>query len=528
VLILTALLVPALVVCGALAFGVTALWTGRQDLQRAADLGALAAATDVPSVSGQLPISGLKLFQRFDDPLHADDWHDRARAVVVDQFADGRSPVATAFQTTDGAPSAAVAWAWVSPLLASLRACAADVAELAGCKAGLDAELGATLPEVGTLDASAASAVAAVASALPPGDQVMSSQVATQLRDVCAHETGISIFGTVAWTCDATVGSLLGAVDHRNGSLLGTVTGTLRSLLAPIQHAATNGLLDPAAHGLGFDGANVPQLGVDVAGAAPALLTPRVSVDVHDLTMKPSLSPMTFSMTASATARRVIKSALVLPSVGMPGLPADGWSLLPASTQQMLLNRLGPNAPAMLGAAGTDGWLIDPNVLSASAPALAEKVLDLVDHTETAYSTKLSSALCKRLPPSVVCPIGDDIVDRQHLLGPFMEDVWDATRPPPQGTAPTVQEILAAHADSGEPLYVVGGLRPVRLGEIFGSLWPTIRSPHVGTTLGSALSELMFVPALDVVPAAVHREGTTFRLERVLATAGLYKARLVR
>jgi Flp pilus assembly protein TadG len=48
VLIVTALLVPALVLCGALAFGVTTLSTGRQDVQRAADLGALAGAAALP------------------------------------------------------------------------------------------------------------------------------------------------------------------------------------------------------------------------------------------------------------------------------------------------------------------------------------------------------------------------------------------------------------------------------------------------------------------------------------------------
>jgi hypothetical protein len=51
---------------------------------------------------------------------------------------------------------------------------------------------------------------------------------------------------------------------------------------------------------------------------------------------------------------------------------------------------------------------------------------------------------------------------------------------------------------------------------------------HVGVDLSQLLSELMFIPALDVVPAAVYREGSTFRIERVLATAGLYKARLVK
>lgn len=526
VLIITALLVPALVLCGALAFGVTALWTGRQDVQRATDLGALAAAANTPTVSTELPIAGLKLFQQLGAPLDASDWRQRACEVTRRQFVDGRSPVATGLRADTTTPSCTVQFQWESPLLATLGACVQDVAELAGCKDGIERELRATLPEVATLDASVASAAAAVGGSLPPTDKIITADVATQLRSACASETSVVLLGAASWLCTATVGDLLGSVDHETGGLVGSLTGTLGPLVAPLQAAATEGLLDPVRGGLGFDPSNVPQVGVDLAGLVPAVLTPRVHVDVDGLTMKPTFSPLTFDVATGTTARRVIKSALVLPSAGIPG--TNAFSSLPAETQGALFAKLGLDAPSMLADA-EGGWVVDPNVLTRSAPVVAQQVLSLMDSTESTLSSTTSTALCDSLPPSVACPVGDDLVDRQHLLGPFMEDVWDATRPPPDGSEPSIGDVLADHADSGEPLFIVSGLRSVLLGAIFGpGVWQTIKGAHVGPQLGSLLSELMFVPALDVVPASVHREGSTFRIERVLATTGLYKARLVK
>jgi hypothetical protein len=133
------------------------------------------------------------------------------------------------------------------------------------------------------------------------------------------------------------------------------------------------------------------------------------------------------------------------------------------------------------------------------------------------------------VPATVSCPVADKLVDRQHLLGPFMEDLWDVTRPPPDGDAPRIEDILGAAADTGEPILVASGLREVSLATIFGpAVWNTIRAAQAGPNLNPLLAELLFVPALDVIPATVYRDGTTFRLAPALATTGLYKARLVK
>jgi hypothetical protein len=527
VLIVTALLVPALVLCGALAFGVTTLWTGRPDVQRAGDLGALAGAAALPTaVSPALPIDGSTYLQDLGAPLDAADWRQRACEVVRRQFLDGRSPVANGLRADDDPMTCTATFQWESPLLATLAACTDDVAELAGCRAELEQELRSTLPPIDALDSSARSAVGAVGALLPPGAKVLGSELAGQLRSACASATGITLLGQTAWVCNATVGDLLSHVDQSSGDLLGTLSALLQGVIAPLRASAAGGLLDSTQQGLGFDGANVPQVGLDLGNVAPALLTPRVHLDLDGLHMKPTFSPFSFDVASGVTARRVFKSAVVLPTMGIPGTSA--WSSLPPTTQAALTGVLGPQAPDLLSRS-VGGWTVDPNVLTRSAPDVAEQVLSMYDATESQVSSAASDALCTSLPATVSCPVADKLVDRQHLFGPFMEDLWDATRPPPDGDEPSIEDVLGAAADSGEPILVASGLREVSLATIFGpAVWSTIKAAVAGPDLNPLLSELLFVPAFDVIPATVQRDGTTFRLSPVLATTGLYKARLVK
>src|SRR5688572_3504021 len=50
-LVLTAILVPAIVLLGALTFGITSLWTSHDDVQRGVDLGSTAAAAATPTAA---------------------------------------------------------------------------------------------------------------------------------------------------------------------------------------------------------------------------------------------------------------------------------------------------------------------------------------------------------------------------------------------------------------------------------------------------------------------------------------------
>jgi hypothetical protein len=528
VLVFTALTVPVVVIVGALALGLTTLWTSRQDVQRSADLGALAAAANAPTLSSELPLSGLTLLQDLEMPLDPLTWRERACAVAKAQLVGGRAAISNVFSDGD-VPSCQPTWKFESPLLAVLDGCLRDIDDLAGCRDRLDEELRHVLPAIDSLDASITSATDQVHQLLDPVDKLVGAALSTQLGDACAAQTGVDILGVAAWVCDHRVGDVLNAVDRRTGAVVGVLDSVLQRLVPRVQRAVVEGRLNPMLGGLGFDDLLHPQVAFDLAGFAPAAVTPRVQVDLAGLDVQPMLSPSSFDMHATATARRVIKSALVLPSIGIPGVNA--WSELTPWTQAQLTRLLGPDAAGTLERAGVRGRVIDPNVYTAKVPDVADKVFNLFDAMETRLSSVVSNRLCAALPPTLACPVGDDLVDHDHLLGPFMEDVWDATRPPPTGTAPTIREVLAEYADSLEPVTVVGGLSAVVLETVLsGEVLDTLRNPQVPgmPDVSQLISPLMFIPAMDVMQATVERDGDLFRLEPVLATTGLYKARLVR
>lgn len=539
-LVFTAIAIPAVVAVAAFAVGVTTLWSSRHDVQRTVDLAALGAAANTPTVSIDLPLAGTDTRCAPDlAAADASDWQQRPFAIAGDQLVEGRSAMSTAF--SDGAPRVCAQWTYESQLLAAIGACMANIAELDGCAQGLEEELRTSLPVVNSLEASALSAIDGVHAQLDPADKLIDEVLATQLGSACANELGVTLLDVTTYTCTHRVRNLLDAIDHRTGALLTFGDTVLSSLVSRLQTMAQRRLLDPTfARGVGFAQGAVPQLGFDAAGAAPAIVTPRVEVELDQLDLQPLLSPMSFEMQSSATARRQIKSALVLPTVGIPGVQA--WAELGADTQLRLTEKLGASASVALETAfETGGWIVDPQLLTHEAKQLGDHVLDHVDASETALSTRINDSLCSRLPMGVSCPVGDDIVNREHLFGPFMEDVRDATQPPPE-SAPTVQQVLDAYADSDQVIWIVSGLRAVMPQHLFGdSVWSTLRNVRGAydlltdppTNISSLISPLMFIPAVDVIPATVARDGELYRIdrataERVAATTGLYKARLVK
>lgn len=539
VLILTAMTIPVVVAFGAFALGLTTLWTSRQDVQRSTDLAALAAAANTPTASVDFPLFGTSAVCPPDltDP-DPSDWRERPFYVVGNQLAGGRSAVSTAF--SDGHPRVCAEWSYESPLLGAIGACVANIAELDGCRQGLEEELRRSLPVIDDLEASARSAIDTVYGELDPADKLVDAALATKLGDACANEVGTTLLGITTYVCTHRVKDLLDSIDHKTGQLLVTGDTVLAGLVTKLQVAAQKRLLDPTtAIGMGFASRAVPQMGFDLAGAAPAVVTPRVDVVLDRLDLRPSLSPFTFEMQSSSTARRQIKSALVLPTAGIPGVEA--WAQLDAETQVRLTQKLGVNAGVALDVAfQTGGWVVDPQLHTHRAKVFGDWVLDEVDETEAALSASVNDSVCSALPATVSCPVGDDIVNRQHLLGPFMEDVRDASQPPPS-QAPTVLEVLDQYADSDQVVWIVSGLRTVMAQVLTGdNVWQTLKNvrgdyttlTNPPTNVSSLISPLMFVPALDVIPATVARDGNLYRInratpERVAATTGLYKARLV-
>jgi hypothetical protein len=227
------------------------------------------------------------------------------------------------------------------------------------------------------------------------------------------------------------------------------------------------------------------------ARIAPALLTPEVSVRVTQKVRVPGASlvgvgALTFH--TDATARRAFKSAIAVPVVTPPG--PDGSVILD----------------------------LNPAVSTAS-----DATMNAIDKVAAAITPPLDSAFaqagCGSLAP---CPsLGPALTN----MAADIRDVVD----PPHGTAPDALTLANQAVASGEPILVAATGFVLDPKKILGS---TIYSlPGVAQLLPS----LLFVPALDVIPAVL----SAGPLGKVVATPidtaaaagrarGLFRARLVK
>jgi hypothetical protein len=382
--------------------------------------------------------------------------------VLTNQLAADRSPVVRASKGAGDATKCASTWQYESPTLAAVAACAANLLDVAGCDTSLHNVLSTTLP---------------LLSATTPALTAVNQAAAT-------------VTGQLTSTTDHLVTDLL------NLPIVGPL---LRALTVPVLGQQMS--LGTARVGVGLD------------GLLPAVLTPRVQTRLYDAKVHPTLSPFTFDMSATATARRAIKSALVLPSLGIPA--TDATDLVAkfgsSATNQLVLK------------SGSDGYIVDPNditrMLTAADPI--GKTLDLIDAVNGAIDSPLlnafTSAACGHAPASTYCPSFDTVAATTALRQTFLQDVRDAATPPPTGNQPTIQEILDGYATSGEPVWGLAGL---------------LRVP-----LNGLVSGLGFIPALDVAPVVVEKTivagKAIYTLDRVnlndlTAATGLFQGRLVK
>ena len=509
VLVMTALLIPALIAMGALSIGVTSLWAEHDDLQRSVDLGALAGAADTPTVDASAfaamfpsAITGVTTTLSLGGVLDGTSWQGRPCAVALQQLTGTNSTMVNAFKAPDSASTCTAQWQFESPFLAAASACANNVLDVPSCWSRLSAQLGVTLPTVDTPrpDVSAIDAAAATLAGLytDTSDKVMTASVATLLPGACA--VYVPVVG-----CQQTVAQLIAS--------------------------------------LGLPSTSLPtRIGVDLPDLLPAVTTPRVQVSVDGTRVRPTFSPVTFGVAGSATARRTIKSAVVLPSLGVPGISsASAFSTLPTGLQTRLNTLFGGQAPAVLAAAGTQGFVVDPNDLNRNLlqPGINSTigVVNLLNGTAmTSLQTALTTVGCTTSPLSSYCPqiTGPDLSTQEAQ---FVQDLKDASAPPPSGTQPSLDSVLATYATTHERFWVVGALRRTELSAFFGqTVWSVLTNPAINPALAPLLSQLMFIPALDVVPVTVGRivVGSTnyYALLPVardtLATNGLYQGRLVK
>lgn len=521
ILVLTTLLLPALVAVGAVAIGSTTLWAGRLDAQRSVDLAALAGAANTPTASIDsssvgLPfgIDGLTatLDMEVDAEVEADgpvatdmvlggdteigpigvalpepSWRDRPCQVLRAQLNVGRSAVLNASKTSG--LTCTKQWTYESKTLAALAACVRDELDVQDCDARLRNRLSRTLP---ALDASSPAATAAM----------------DDLEDGIAGLTdSTNVLLTASWQQAIETACLVPPLPLVGGCPL-TIADQLLTQTAD----------QLAAAGRSPTGDLLPY--VDPRRLAPAALTPLLKVRLTGGALRPMLSPFTFDLDAAATARRTIKRAIVLPSLGL-GDP-DGDSFLP-----------------------------DPDDIAKASTAVdaTERLLDLVDtmdrfigkHVVDAFLGAVCEGEYTGEATSAYCPQMDGVVATKDLQDIFMQDLRDATAPQPDGPTLGLQDSLDDLAASGDPTWAVAPLRAMDFRAFLAAAGLKQAEITSLQLLNPALAPLfqgvVQIPAFDVVPVTVRKlsTGDPTRPQYVFdvinaagATSGLYQARLVK
>lgn len=506
--IMAALLVPVVLGVGTLALGATTTYVAKQDARRAVDLGAVAAAANAPSasvsgsaVTSPFDVDGVTTTLGLSSAFTRSDWAQTACEVTQRQLDGDRSRVLQSFRDADLEPSCTTTWGWENPVTGALASCAADV-EIVGCRTTLDTQLTAGLP---ALDDSSVDALEAAADALATGINAVSGQADSYVDD--------TLLGLLAQSC------------------LGPIVLGVCTIPNPLPDLCSTLWADAGISCVGGD----PQLGFDLAELTPALATPQVRVTMRNLHINPPLAPMGWGQTnadSTAVARRTIKSALVLPSLGIPGIdPADGAAF--ATEYAARLGLSAPDAETVGEAAGTDGFVVDPNDLNPGLDALLTDAFTVLNTLEDTVKGPVQSALETTVcaSGSVTCPDVSDPLAPERLVAPFLADLANATDAPPSGSAPAVEDVLAEFAVSGDPILMVGTLERVSADLLEGSaVWNILQTAIPG------LGDVLFIPALDVVPAIVRQPvaGGPYVIDRIpnttasaLATSGLYRGRLV-
>lgn len=449
-LVTAAVLLTAVAAFAGLLLAGGSVYAAAQEGRRAADLAALAAAANLPTLnlgSGTDPNPlGLPSPRHLDRrlgtigvdastplPTLGEDFLSGACAVAARQFGNGRSPVTDSFSTA--APTCSPEVHLANPWLQELVSCLGGAAAATGCAADLAEALGDRLPAPRATDPIVAALSDAVHEAGMTG-QVVTSTLLDEIR----------------------------ALDT-------TLRGALQPLLTHLNE--TGGV------------------SVDVARLAPAIVSPNVSVTVTQQVDVPGAGlvgagPVT--LTQRSTARRTFKNAVVVPVVDV--------SL--------------PNRTITFDA--------NPRVAAARDKAL-DALRRVGDRVTPAADEALRNVACR--DTFAACPAVSTTFD--DLLAD-LRDVVD----PPNGVAPDMRTLVDEAIAQQDPILVATAGYTADPRQILGS---TIYDLPVVKQL---LPGLLFIPALDVVPAVL----SAGPLGRVVATPvdtavaaartkGLYRARLV-
>jgi hypothetical protein len=226
-------------------------------------------------------------------------------------------------------------------------------------------------------------------------------------------------------------------------------------------------------------------ISTDLRMLAPGILTPAIQVRVRQHVRVPGLSLLGLldqDVTNTATARRVFKNAVLLPS-----LPLPDW---------------------------TGGYTLDPNTDLAKA---RQPTLDLLRGINAQMTPVLDSAMkqvvCPNDPPNAkTCGVND-------AFGQQIDDVSDIYDPPPGGAAPTAQDLLTNTQNSGSAL-LVSPLKELQISadpdhpgdtSVCSNDPTALASNCLSTAAATALkgilglSDDIYVPALQFVPVLLQQ-----------------------
>ena len=423
------------------------VYAAAQDGRRAADLAALGGAANLPTLNlGKTtdpnPL-GLPVPMQRDTPLGTldlsaplptlhTDFTSGVCAIAARQFGRNHSPVNDNYKIAE--PTCTPSFHLENEWLQELADCLGGPLAAADCANRLEAGLNTLLPA--PLQANpVVPALQTATTAVGAKGQVVTSELMTQIR-----------------------------------ALNTTLGGRLSPLLDQLN-----------AYG-GVD--------IDMTRLAPAILTPEVTVKIVQQVDVPGADLVNHGpvdVTSAATARRVIKNAVVAPTA-----------------------RLRPDGK----------FVIDANPALTSARDKAFTALDrIADHVTPKADQALTQVACPGT--GVTCPTVSNAFDS------MMADLSDAIDPP-NGTAPDQWQLIQAAVADGRPIMMATASLIADPKAILGS---TVYSlPGVA----QLLPDLLFIPALELVPVVL----SAGPIGQVIATPvntaitagqtkGLYRARLV-
>ena len=481
-MVLTALFISVLAIFAGGTWAAVTLYGANQEGRRAADLSALAAASNLPTANltvcntdicnpvhlptgnqfctpgnsgilgacnqlGTVDLNGAV-------PLPNTNWTPGSCGIADQQFVAGRSPINQVFklQNAQCTPQAQYSQTWMQMLSDCIQ-------NLSQCQA-VQNSLTSALPSpagtaLGTAMQSALTAADSTCAALANGstgcEQLVSSSTMSTLNTL-NNQTGLTSFCFLA----------------------GQGTG--------------GGCLTPIITALGGS-----QLSVNLASLAPALLTPQVQVTVKQVVDVPAgklVGLGNATITNTATARRAFKNAVLIPAIGPKR--ADGT------------------------------YVINPNLTLAAAKNLTLTALGAVDNAVSPLvQNSLTPVVCTSNPIPCQVPsfIGEEVSDLNDIFNP------PASQPPPDGNA-----ILLDAVQNARPVLIATLGKVVKPTDVLNTtIWNAL-APLLNLGVGN----LLVAPALDFVPATLSNGGslgyiaTPARTVQLAGqTQGLYRARLV-